>query len=187
MRVGLCGAHRTGKTTLAQGLQDSLDINFLRTTTSEVFAENGLDPSAPMDFETRLWIQHKILDAAEQVWQSSNAFVTDRTPLDMLGYTLADIRGDTVVHFTDLEAYAARCFASTNNYFSHLIFVQPGIPLVFEEGKAALNQAYIEHLSILMGGLLADERQRVASSTLPRDVLDLDERLAFIQGAVRRG
>ncbi len=98
--LGLCGSHRTGKTTLAQMFAEEYDLDFVVTTTSEVFAEHGLKPSSPMDFTTRLWIQDKIISAAEKIWSGCDTpFITDRTPLDMLAYTLGDIQGIVMVEF----------------------------------------------------------------------------------------
>jgi AAA domain len=179
--LGLCGAHRTGKTTLAIAISSHLNIPFVRTTTSQVFADLGLDPAEPMDFKTRLFVQNHVLDAAEHVWQSSAAsFVSDRTPIDMIAYTLGDIQGKTEVDFDLLNAYCDRCFASTNQFFQNLAIIQPGIPLVYESGKAALNAAYIEHINILVIGLCNDSRLKANVFCNPRDAIALDLRISNI-------
>ena len=176
--TGLCGSHRTGKTTLAREVAGIQGIPLVRTTTSEVFAANNLDPAAKMDFATRLWIQHKIVAAALEVWQAAETpFITDRTPIDMMAYTLGDIQGDTEVDFSELEKYLDYCFQVTNEVFSRLVVLQPAIPLVPEEGKARLNKGYIEHLNILILGLCSDERLRCPVRVIPRNVLDLGERV----------
>lgn len=179
--VGLCGSHRTGKTTTATKLAHDNDIPFVETTTSAVFARHDLQPSSPMDFSTRLWIQDKVLAAAEEIWGQHRHFITDRTPLDMLAYTLADIQGRTQVDFAALEGYVQRCFAATNHYFASLCVVQPGIPLMAAPGKAALNEAYIEHLNTLVLGLCLDERQQVPFSVMPRKCIAISSRCLFIQ------
>ena len=179
--LGLCGAHRTGKTTLAIALSSHLNISFVRTTTSQVFAQLGLDPAEPMDFKTRLFVQNHVLDAAEQVWQNSlSPFVSDRTPIDMIAYTLGDIQGKTEVDFDLLSQYINRCFASTNQFFQNLAIIQPGLPLVYEEGKAALNAAYIEHINILVIGLCDDSRLKANVFCNPRDAIALDLRIRNI-------
>lgn len=179
--IGLCGSHRTGKTTLARSISNKTGMNFLQTSTSEVFARNGLNPSVHMDFATRIMIQHKVVEAAEAVWEKACApFITDRTPIDMMAYTLADIQGNTVVEFDMLEGYLAHCFAVTNMYFSSLVVVQPAIPLVHEEGKAALNKGYMEHLNILIKGLCGDERVHVPVRVIGRDITDMSLRIAEI-------
>jgi hypothetical protein len=180
--LGLCGAHRTGKTTLAIALSSHLNIPFVRTTTSQVFADLGLDPAEPMDFKTRLFVQNHVLDAAEQVWKDSlNPFVSDRTPIDMIAYTLGDIQGKTEVDFDLLSQYIDRCFASTNQFFQSLAIIQPGIPLVYEEGKAALNGAYIEHINVLVIGLCADSRLKANVFCNPREAIAIDVRISNIR------
>lgn len=177
--LGLCGSHRTGKTTLAREIAARTGTEFLETVTSEVFARNGLDPSAPMEFSTRIWIQHKVVEAAEDVWQRvTGSFVSDRTPIDMMAYTLADVQGGTVVSFTELERYLDHCFAVTNKFFSKLVVVQPAIPLIHAEGKAALNRAYMEHLNVLIKGLCNDERLHCPFMLIRRNVVDLDARVS---------
>ena len=176
--LGLCGAHRTGKTTLAIAISSHLNIPFVRTTTSQVFAQLGLDPAEPMDFQTRLFVQNHVLDAAEQVWQESvSPFISDRTPIDMIAYTLGDIQGKTDVDFDLLSQYIDRCFSSTNQFFQNLAIIQPGIPLVYEEGKAALNAAYIEHINILVIGLCSDSRLKTNVFCNARNAIDLETRI----------
>ncbi len=179
--IGLCGSHRTGKTTTAKKLALDNDISFVETTTSAVFAAHDLKPSSPMDFSTRLWIQDKVLAAAEEIWSQHHHFITDRTPLDMLAYTMGDIQGRTQVDFPALEKYVQHCFAATNHYFGCLCVVQPGIPLIAAPGKAALNEGYIEHLNTLVLGLCLDERQQVPYSVMPRNCIAISERCLFIQ------
>ncbi len=181
MNIGLCGSHRTGKTTLGESISRKTGMPFVRTSTSEVFKECGLDPSKPIEFVKRLWIQHKILDAAEKEWEAEHReFITDRTPLDMAAYTLADIQGSTQVEIRELEGYLRRCVDTTNHFFKMLVLVQPGIPLVHEEGKAALNQAYLEHLNFLILGLCHDDRIKGTFLCLPRNVRKIDDRVRAI-------
>lgn len=181
MNIGLCGSHRTGKTTLAEAISRKTGMPFVRTGTSEVFRKYGMDPSGPMDFRKRLWIQHEILDTAEKIWiAEQEQFITDRTPLDMMAYTLADIQGATEVNLKELEGYLARCIDVTNKFFQILILVQPGIPLMHEEGKAALNEGYLEHLNYLILGLCSDDRIKGAFVYLRRDITSLEERVNTI-------
>ena len=181
MNIGLCGGHRTGKTTLAEAIARKTGMPFVRTGTSEVFKQHDLDPSKPMDFQQRLWIQHKILDTAKELWHAEQRqFITDRTPLDMAAYTLADIQGETEVNFPELECYLNRCFEATNRLFKVLVLIQPGIPLMHEAGKAALNEGYLEHLNYLILGLCNDARIKSRFIFLDRDVTTLEDRISLI-------
>ncbi len=197
MNLGLCGGHRTGKTTLAQAIAQKKNIPFVKTDTSAVFKKFGLDPAESMNFGTRLKIQHKILEAAIAIWeQESRFFVSDRTPIDMMAYTIGDIQGKTEVDFNELEDYLNLCFNATNKFFAKLVIVQPGIPLVYEVGKAALNLAYIEHINILVLGLCgglcevlsgglsegldSDRRLKSTVMCLDRQITNHEERIRTI-------
>lgn len=185
MRIGLCGSHRTGKTTLAKAIAERAGMPFVRTTTSDVFRQFGLDPAKPLPFDKRLWIQHKVLDAAEAVWrEEKDSLVTDRTPVDMMAYTLADIQGAVAADFGQLEFYLSRCFESTNRFFDALVVVQPGIKLVHEQGKAALNRAYMEHLNYLVIGLANDQRLKTRLVCLDHGETGIEERINTVLEAL---
>ena len=180
-KIGLCGSHRTGKTTLAEALSKKMGIPFLKTSTSMVFKQHGLHPAQVLDFKTRLWIQHRVIEAAVAVWQTEkDSFVTDRTPIDFMAYTLADIQGATVVDFAELEAYLALCFEVANQCFTKLAVLQPAIPLVFEPGKAALNRAYMEHLNTIVQGLCSDERLKCSFCVIKRNITSLEGRVQTV-------
>ncbi len=186
--IGLSGAHRTGKTTLAKALALKCGVKFVETSASSVFAELGLDPAKTYDFSTRLTVQEAILDRFDKIYGENvvHDCICDRTPLDLLGYTLAEAIGNVVTPEDQarLNKYVERCFDVANKRFSTFIIVQPGIPLIEEEGKAALNSAYIEHLNSLILGLSVDERLKATHFYLPRRLTDLQDRIAAVENAV---
>ena len=176
--IGLCGAHRVGKTTLAHALSETSGLPFLKTHTSHVFQQRGLDPAKPMPFEIRLSIQHEILAAGVAVWsQAAGPFLSDRTPIDMAAYTLADVQSTTKVEGSALADYLHQCLIETNRFFSTLIIVPPGIPLIHEPGKAALHEAYIEHLHAVIVGICHQEGLTASVTQLARQLIALDARL----------
>ena len=138
-----------------------------------------------MDFETRLSIQYRILEACEYDWQHAGGeFVTDRTPVDFLAYTLGDVQGKTAVNQANFDQYLERCFELTNRFFGLLVILQPGIPLEAAEGKAALNHAYIEHINSLVIGLGNDERVRCEVLAISRNATELTERIRIVSEVV---
>ena len=182
--IGICGAHRTGKTTLAQQCAKLSGIPFLATAVSQVFQDMGLDPAQPLPFATRLTVQNHILDRAVSLWANfPDQFITDRTPIDMMAYTLADIQGTTEVQEHRLQAYLDRCFQATNQYFRHLVIVPPAIPLVFAAGKAALNPAYIQHIHFLVVGLSYSQHisPDIKVVPLPEQIISLPDRVEFVR------
>lgn len=190
--IGLSGAHRTGKTSLAKAYAEKHQVPFAVTSASQVFKDMGLDPSVTYDLTTRLDVQNAVLDACEKVYKAQNGiFITDRCPLDMIAYTMADIKGDTIGGNNRLikEAtdYIARCFDVMNKYFGIVIVVQPGIPIVAEPGKASLDPVYIEHLNSLCMGLSIDPRLKAMHFYIPRRLLTIEDRLSAVEFAERKG
>ena len=188
--IGLVGAHRTGKTSLARLYAEKTGIKFLETSVSSIFRDLGYDASVTYDFDTRLSIQEEVLKRVDAKYAeyAGTEFITDRTPLDMAAYLLADAIGDRVPPECQVRVaeYVNNCFESTNKRFGLILLVQPGIPLVDEPGKAAMNVAYIEHLNSLMFGLTVDERLTSHNYYMPRHVLDLENRFKALQASIER-
>ena len=94
----IAGSHRSGKTTLAKALAADLGIEFLETKVSDVFKEFGLDPKADLPFAARMTVQEKILRSLEVQYElrRGKQYIADRSPFDVLGYTMADIKRDTL-------------------------------------------------------------------------------------------
>lgn len=189
MTIGLCGAHRTGKTTLARAYAEKNGIEFLETRSSAVFERLGLSPKEDYTFRVRLKIQEEILADAARLYAGAGVdWITDRTPIDMLAYTLADVQRANLDHEDSerLLKYMSACFRTANMYFSTLVLVQPGIEIVEEEGKAPGNLAYIEHLNSLAMGLIVDERVKAGHFYIPRSKIEMDERLDCVDSAVNQ-
>lgn len=187
--IGLLGAHRTGKTSLAKQYAEKHGIAFIETSVSAIFKELGYDPAGTFDFATRLTIQEAILERLDKMYGGVvGQAICDRTPIDLMAYTAAEAVGESVTPAdqTRFARYVQRCFEMTNKRFSTIILVQPGIPLVMAEGKAALNEAYIEHLNSLMLGLSVDQRVRVPHFYIPRQLIAMEDRLAALENAVGR-
>lgn len=181
--IGICGAHRTGKTELAKALAKALNMPFVEIGTSAIFAKNNLDPAKPMDFRTRLYIQQQILNHAVEVWfEMDEPFICDRTPIDMMAYTLAEVQGDTLDKQTEQELsdYLLLCKSATEKCFHYLFLVPPAIPIVEAKGKASPSRGYIEHIHRLCVGFFHDTDSMQAGSRLPRSLTDLDERVKFV-------
>jgi AAA+ ATPase superfamily predicted ATPase len=189
--IGLCGSHRVGKTSLARTFAEKRGLKFVETSASAIFKELGYDPAVTYDFSTRLLIQEEILKRFDRLYSQhvrADLSITDRTPLDMLAYTMAEAVGNAV-SAKDQERfrqYARNCIEITNKRFTVLVVVQPGIKVVAEEGKAALNDAYIEHLNSVILGLSVDERIKPTHFYLPRQMTDMDERIAALDFAIGR-
>lgn len=188
--LGLVGAHRVGKTTLAKEYSAASGVPFVETSVSAICKRLGFDPASEVSFGERLELQREILSEVDKVYApyAGQNFVADRTPMDMIAYTMAEATGHRVGP-EEQEAFAQYvrdCYEVTNRRFGILVVVQPGIDLVQEEGKAAINQAYIEHLNTLMIGLCIDPRCNADHYVMPREMLLLEDRLGALSRSVRR-
>lgn len=190
MALGLVGAHRTGKSTLAREFAKEKDIPFLATTASAVFKSMGLDPAQQYPFDVRLEVQERILATFCDQYRSMSGrfFITDRTPIDMIAYTLAEVGPTTLTPELEkrLEKYVHACYKATNDFFSLLVIVQPGIEVVEEEGKASLSPMYIEHVAHLVMGVTASESIKTQHFFIPRHVTAIEDRVKCVSSALNR-
>lgn len=188
MNVGLIGAHRVGKTTLAREVAADVDWTFVETGLTQVWKDLGMDPGSDLSFSDRMRGQWACLEHCKKVWSDNSVpFITDRTPIDMMGYTLADIQGSTDVDQEEIEEYIAECYQALNFHFGIVCVIQPGLPIIHEPGKAAPNAAYIEHLNFVMRGLMADERVQCKRFYIARRHLDLDYRVNALIRMIENG
>ena len=120
--LGLAGAHRTGKTSLAAEFAKKKRLLCLKTSASEIFRDLGLDPAVHYPFAKRLDIQEEILERFEMAYfaaTSQGIGIADRTPLDLLAYTLAEAVQDAVSEKEQarFESYTRNCFQALNRHF----------------------------------------------------------------------
>ncbi|MGZ8172989.1 AAA family ATPase [Methylobacter sp.] len=183
--IGLTGTSGTGKTTLAVKVSELTGVPYVSSQARAAYAMFGIDPSNDQSsFDQRLAVQGKILDFAEAEYKAvGSLFITDRTPMDFAAYVLADVqRANLTDEQTDQAlAYVERCYQLTNLYFSSLILIQPAIPFV-ERAARPSNKAYLEHVHILMTGLIADPNSKLfcAKHFLKKAITDLNRRVEVV-------
>lgn len=180
MSIGLTGSQRTGKSTLAKAYGLAENVPFLETGVSQVFRDMGLDPKVDYPLDVRIEIQRRILDALDRQYSAARGyFVTDRTPIDLMAYMLADVQrqNTTPEQAQQIAKYMKDCAAVTNAHFTTLVVVQPGIPVVEAEGKAPANVAYMEHIAALVMGLVVSEAITPQHYYIPRSMTNLGERV----------
>lgn len=191
--IGLSGAHRTGKTTLAQAFAQRNNIPFVRTSASEVFQIIGKDPKLDYPIEERILIQEAILYAFERQYkyasEQSSVWISDRTPIDLASYMLADVQRETLAGQEEMAQfvlnYVSRCIESANRWFQTMILIQPGIPLVNAPGKAGICPANIEHINLIQVGLFYSGDLHSGHYLMPRKFTSLEDRLIIVSNAMK--
>lgn len=192
--IGLCGAHRVGKSTLAEAFARKHNIPFVRTDVAGILRTLGVDPKANMGIEGRLATQEAILYGLNEQFKHASSltslWITDRTPIDLASYMLADVQRATMADNPELAAmvngYVVRCLEAANQHFSTIILVNPGIKVVEAEGKAPGCPAYMEHLTSLQAGLMMRDELQTPHFMLPRSLTDLDQRVEALGKTVMR-
>jgi hypothetical protein len=189
--IGLTGAHRTGKSTVAKDFAEQNDIAFLQSQASQAFKDLGVDVKQDTPFDQRLAVQHEILCRFEEdAKKLRSAFISDRTPLDFLAYTLADVQKETLTEQQEhaLGGFAFRCHAVANDLFKAIIVIPPGIPYMDEPGKPPPSAAYQEHIHALINGLVFDSRLGgdVDRVGLPRIMTGHEDRLNVVGNVFER-
>ncbi len=181
--IGLSGPHRSGKTTLAKACNKEYEISFVPSQASKVVADMGFDQKTDYDIDTRLHIQRGILAAAEESYRAmSEPFITDRTPIDFIAYTLCDAgrKGVTPEQSAELENFIEQCYWVASRYFKTIIYVPATIKFVAEDGKPPENYGYQEHIGTLIQGAVYDERLKCDVDRIYRRETNLKERMESI-------
>jgi deoxyadenosine/deoxycytidine kinase len=131
-KIGICGAHGTGKTTLGKAISETLKLNFITNTMRSMWQEFGITDFEKLPADARsLFQKHAITRQIKfEEEQNQAGFITDRTVLDNLGYTLlnSDMFG------ADLEVYKLLVQERLKNY-THLIY----LPVVFDSPSEHLR------------------------------------------------
>lgn len=161
MMIGLTGASCTGKTTLAEEAAKQLGFLFCKTSVSSVYKKLGKDPAVKMTFDERMDCQFAILNELRVEWQSYTGenVITDRTPLCLIAYTLADV--DSYDALTpDQEAklayYIGNCVGVYAKFFDKAVLVPNRIPVHTDPDKVRANMTwgYRTKFEILLRGIM---------------------------------
>lgn len=180
--IGLTGAHRTGKTTLAKAWAEENEVEYVTPDVAGVIRTFNMDCGDIKTIEDRLKVQRKLVEACDSAFlRRKGLYITDRCPLDIAAYTMAD----AVQHMSkdqaqELNDIILDCFSITNACFGSIILVQPGIPFVPEPNKPPENVAYQEHIHTIAVGLAQDDRNSIPLWTIPRANTLMETRLEAV-------
>jgi hypothetical protein len=198
MLFGLSGAHRSGKSTLARRLSDKLDIHYAPFSTTALMRAAGYDGVADLSVEDRMTAQERLLDAALAFYDTlPRPVITDRTPLDMIGYMLAEIgmHGTPPAIAERAMAYQLRALEATRIRFNCIIVLRPLPGYEADPTKPPENRAYQWHHQYIVEGAAMnlgvvdlyllqtttlDDRLARAGGFITRQMTELKESLALV-------
>ncbi|WP_375292162.1 AAA family ATPase [Sphingomonas melonis] len=197
MRIGFCGAHRTGKTTLARTIARIYQLPLLSSSASAVAARHSFDMAHHNRLDTGISMQVEQLETMIEGFEANPAgFVSDRTPLDAAAYLLADATASagTPLSRETAVTYVEKAMALTAKHFDAVILVPPAITFEPMDGKPPMNEAYQEHHHMLVRGMLFDDEIAIATGQIKRTniarldrvsaVLDFCDPIARAKGIV---
>lgn len=131
LKIGICGAHGTGKTTLAKAIHELYSTPIITNLMRGFWQENGVDNFEKLPKDIRTIFQKESLLKQIQAEESHTiGFITDRTVLDQIVYTKLSSNMIGV----EFEIYEQLCKERLKSY-THLIY----LPIEFESEQEALR------------------------------------------------
>jgi deoxyadenosine/deoxycytidine kinase len=142
-KIGICGSHGTGKTTLANLIAKEFNFRIIQKTMRNMWENYGISDFEKLPPEVRKIFQYKAILKQIQVEDETNDnFVTDRTVLDNLVYTELVSK----LSETDLNLYKALVKERLKTY-THLIYIPVEFVATSEHLRANLDsQKEVESL-----------------------------------------
>lgn len=192
MLIGISGAHGCGKTTLAEEFALRSGLEYLPASVNEMAKSAGYaHGSVSLDLTERINLQWTMLGAFRKLLAKSPAdCVTDRTPLDVAAYTLAEIgmhsdkaaSADSLNSVPELVKEAQRL---TKAHFQHVMLLRPLPSYEVIEGKRPpANKAFQMHYQYLLEGIAFDTHMGRSFSVSMTISNSLSERLSILADEV---
>ncbi len=186
MILGLAGTHRSGKSTLARDVAERAGIGYYDGSFGRLAKTLGYESVSKMDIAERLAMQHRVLDLYErEIRQDAGGRITDRTPLDMIAYLMAEVgmhAGLDAAASRAVVAYRDRCIALTRELFDAVFLLQPLPVYVVADGKPSGDPAYQQHIQMLIEGAIHAARGSIR--VIPIDSHDHDIRTGKVLEAI---
>ncbi len=155
MAFGFAGAHRTGKTTLAKLVAEDLKMTYHDASVSKIMKEAGINAVGDVPLQARIEAQEFLLKRyLKDLQWAPRPLVTDRTPLDMIGYAL----GELTMHNTDaalgrrFDDFCDACIGATVQHFDTIVVVRPLTTYTADPSKPPHNLGYQTMVQLLIEG-----------------------------------
>lgn len=155
MKIGIMGAHGTGKTTYAF----KLAYNMKKDSEKDVYVVSGVARKCPYPIRAEItptrqrWIFHTQILLEMEAMEYHNIVICDRTALDNLAY--AKRTGFSFL----ADAYLPIAIDWMNTY-DKIIFLRPSRPLV-DDGVRDIAPAFQEDIDRILNGWVQEYSIRV--------------------------
>lgn len=130
-------------------------MNFHDASVSKIMREAGINAVGDVPLEQRVEAQEFLLKRyLKDLQWAPRPLITDRTPLDMIGYML----GEITMHNTDarlgarIQDYVEECLGATITHFDTIFVVRPLLTYVEDPDKPPMNRAYQSLVQMIIEG-----------------------------------
>jgi predicted ATPase len=155
MKMGICGASGTGKSSLAESLSKSLGLPFFRSKdiTQIILTRDGYDYSSGIQIEQFLansGRQNEILRRTIEQ-QSTGQFVTDRTVVDLAAYAVCEMHDEV-----EAVKHIYETCRKYSTIYTHLLLCPWREKAITDNQKRTLNPWYQLMIHAVERGILDD-------------------------------
>lgn len=188
MIFGLAGASGTGKTTLAKLVSDGLNIPYLPTSITECARKHGYDAVGFMSLDQRIDLQwHLLNDHVEMINAITGPAILDRTPVDMIGYCMAEFTMQTHTMVTpkqlaSAERYVSECLRASEKHYDSIFLLSRLSIYDVASTRPAFNPAYQRHTDLIMKGALSELGDTLNGMVIAGQ--NLDFRYDYVQNSI---
>ncbi|ENO7467530.1 AAA family ATPase [Enterobacter hormaechei] len=158
-RIGITGAQGSGKTTLAKYIDRHYGIPYVDAGVGKLMSKLGVKVGEELPLYERMQVQMEIARHIELITRGMDGFVIDRTPADVVAYTL-DLVGQTnedrcIELAMEIERF---CHQAVVSNFNAVVGLRPGVCLTSadrsREQRGSLDRLYVARIDALMCGEL---------------------------------
>lgn len=181
----LIGSHRSGKTTTAKAVAELTGLHYHDAGVTRIMKEIGYNPVADLPIDDRLKAQQYLLKRyEEELLDIKTPFITDRSPVDFIGYMLAEV----TMHNTDCEQgqnvidYVDACLRTSERFFDALFVLRPLPHFEADPTKPPPNIAYQQAHQFLVEGAMRSISNNVGCFILT--TTDLERRVTGVTNII---
>ncbi|KJZ17379.1 hypothetical protein TW86_03745 [Halomonas sp. S2151] len=172
-RFGLTGPHKSGKTTLAKAVAKRWGMKYVDMNLSSVLRAFGVTPNVEIPFARRLEVQRNMVNHSVNLLNEADSnYITDRTFLDIAGYTLSYMPHDV----SDIEAESVRvlidqCYQCQAAFFDKTLILGNSFEVTNDATSAAekanYNWAWNFQLQTIIKGLVLNSANKCPTNFIP--------------------